>query len=92
MERAALTAKGPKITQEDLVVDEDFAPRRHLDADEYHIPPSGIDFPAAMEAFKRGYIEKALKASGGNETQAARLLKVNHHTFRYHCKKLGLKS
>ena len=92
MERAALIAKGPKIDQEDLVVDEDFALCRHPEADEYYIPPSGVDFPAAMEAFKRGYIEKALKVSGGNETQAARLLKVNYHTFRYHCEKLGLKS
>jgi DNA-binding protein Fis len=34
------------------------------------------------------YIEGALKIANGNESKAAKLLKINHHTFRYRRKKL----
>ncbi|MCG8565912.1 MAG: hypothetical protein MI747_12600 [Desulfobacterales bacterium] len=38
-----------------------------------------------MEEF---YIREAFKLTEGNETQAARLLNINHHTYRYRHKKL----
>ncbi len=47
----------------------------------------GIDYPAALKNFEQHYIEQALKLAGGNESKAARLLGMNHHTFRYHKKK-----
>jgi DNA-binding protein Fis len=34
------------------------------------------------------YIEEALKIAKGNESKAAKLLNINHHTFRYRKKKL----
>jgi len=36
------------------------------------------------------YIEEALKMAGGNESKAARLLNINHHTFRYRRRKLHI--
>jgi len=40
---------------------------------------------------ERHYIEEALKMAGGNESKAAKLLNINHHTFRYRKKKLQIR-
>ena len=48
----------------------------------------GIDYLALKKSFERLYIEEALRLAGGNESKAARLLGMNHHTFRYQKKKL----
>jgi DNA-binding protein Fis len=36
------------------------------------------------------YMEEAMKIAQNNESKAARLLNMNHHTFRYRRKKLLL--
>ena len=51
-------------------------------------PPKGIDLSAELRSVEKFYIETALKKAGGNESKAARLLNMNHHTFRYRKKKL----
>jgi transcriptional regulator with PAS, ATPase and Fis domain len=51
-------------------------------------PPEGIDIVSVQEAMEKHFIEEALKRAGGNESQAAKLLNLNHHTFRYRRKKL----
>jgi DNA-binding NtrC family response regulator len=52
------------------------------------IPPEGIDLTALERSMERFYIETALAMAGGNESRAARLLHLNHHTFRYRRKKI----
>jgi DNA-binding NtrC family response regulator len=55
------------------------------------LPPlsgEGIDLAALLNSVERFYIEEALKLAAHNESQAARLLGMNHHTFRYHRKNL----
>jgi DNA-binding NtrC family response regulator len=52
------------------------------------VTPSGIDLDSLQESFDRYYIIEALRLSGGNESRAASLLNINHHTFRYRRKKL----
>jgi DNA-binding NtrC family response regulator len=55
------------------------------------MPPltaEGVDLTAVEESVERYYITEALRMTGGNESQAALLLKLNHHTFRYRRKKL----
>jgi DNA-binding NtrC family response regulator len=49
---------------------------------------SGFDLPAAMKAIEKNYIDEALALSGGNESEAARLLNLNYYTFRHRRKKL----
>ena len=49
-----------------------------------YFPQEGIDFTAFMEQMKNDYIKTALERTKGNEAKAPRLLKLNHHTFRYH--------
>jgi DNA-binding NtrC family response regulator len=51
------------------------------------IPPEGIDLSRMEQSFERFYIEEAFKMSDGNESKAARLLNLNHYTFRYRRKK-----
>ena len=54
------------------------------------LPDGGLDLSAALAAMERFYIKEALRRTGGNESRAARLLGLNHHTFRYRRKKRGV--
>jgi DNA-binding NtrC family response regulator len=96
IERAALTAQGPQITPADLglapenamgvqgVAAGDTAP--HIAP----LPPEGLDLSAVLSAAEGHYIREALRMAEGNESRAAKLLRMNHHTFRYRRKKLGI--
>ena len=94
VERAVLTAKGNTVTREDLGID------RARPGKEPATPaPMGISFPALtlsgvtldalQESFDRYYLNEALRLAEGNESRAASLLHINHHTFRYRRKRLG---
>ena len=52
------------------------------------LPPEGINLDAHLQSLEKHYIEEALKMAKGNESRAAKLLNINHHTFRYRKKKL----
>jgi len=94
IERGALTGKGPELTIHDLgiaVVHKDEVPE-HVKSETGFppIPPTGIDLYSIQESLEKHYIEEVLKMAGGNESKAARLLNINHHTFRYRRKKLQI--
>jgi transcriptional regulator with GAF, ATPase, and Fis domain len=76
IERAAFHDTTDEITPSDLGV---------LPQDE--VAPGGAGFYEKMEAFGRGLIDDALRQSGGNQAQAARLLGLSYHQFRYYHKK-----
>ena len=92
LERAVLTAKGNELLPVDLGLDshgqkEDKAP----DSDKAGfppLPPEGLDLDTQLHSFEKHFIEQALKMARGNESKAAKLLNINHHTFRYRKKKL----
>ena len=46
------------------------------------IPPEGLDVRAVLHDVERGYYEEALRLSGGNAEQAAKLLGINGPAFR----------
>ncbi len=48
----------------------------------------GMDLKAHLAGVEKEYMKKALDLAGNNESKAARLLNMNHHTFRYRWKKL----
>ncbi len=93
IERAVLMGKGQVVRREDLGITRGgtgasaempatgglFSPP---------MTPSGVDLDSLQESFDRYYIHEALRLSGGNESRAASLLNINHHTFRYRRKKL----
>jgi len=92
IERTVLTCRGSKVTLQDFGLQQP----DHLERSEQIegqvafpcLPEKGIDLVAALESLEKHYISEALKIAGGNESQAARLLNMNHHTFRYRRKKL----
>jgi len=94
VERGVLVGKGPELTREDLGLGEQNIPvDRPPGAEEILrplLPPEGVDLRKAHESVDRHFFREALRNSGGNETQAALLLRINYHTFRYRRKKLGL--
>ena len=92
IERGVLAGKGPELAPKDLGLETGTkATPSQLEAPGTEFPPipaEGIDFPSLQRSFERFYIEEAFRMADGNESKAARLLKINHHTFRYHRKKL----
>jgi two-component system response regulator AtoC len=91
IERGVLTGKGPKLRLQDLGIEHADRSKLWEQAQSETrfppIPPTGIDLNAVQESLEKFYIEEALKMAGGNETKAAKLLGMNHHTFRYRRKK-----
>ena len=92
MERAVLTGKGPELTLQDvgLAVQKQHQASAAATNETGLAPLSseGLNLSEQLESFERHYIETALKIANGNESKAARLLNMNHHTFRYRRKKL----
>ena len=92
IERAVLIGNGPKLNTKELGIDAQS--RREVPATidtKAKLPPfpaEGLDLSEQLQSFERYYIETALKIAKGNESRAARLLNMNHHTFRYRRKKL----
>jgi transcriptional regulator with PAS, ATPase and Fis domain len=92
IERAVLTGKGPELSPRDLGLDPKSQRRQKAPVSEKTelppLPPEGITLDAQLQSLEKHYIEEALKVAKGNESKAAKLLNINHHTFRYRKKKL----
>lgn len=89
MERAVLTAKGDQLTSMDLGLDEIDPGRVMRKIKEAHfppMPPTGIDLDEVRHALDGFYFKEAMKMAKGNVKQAAKLLNIKHHTFRYQLK------
>lgn len=81
VERALILAKGKILGPGDLNLAPGFmeTPRTGIP----DIPDEGL----SLEGVERGLIEKALEKSGGNRSQAARLLKIPRHVLIYRLEK-----
>jgi two-component system response regulator PilR (NtrC family) len=55
-----------------------------------HLPESGLDLERHLEEYERSLLIKALERTGGNRTEAARLLGVSFRSMRYRLSKLGI--
>lgn len=92
VERAVLTGRGPELSTRDLgLFDRQSDPYSHTAAGSATLPTiteAGVDITEIEKAMERYYLEEALRIAGGNESKAARLLNLNHHTYRYRRKKL----
>jgi DNA-binding NtrC family response regulator len=92
IERGVLTGKGSVLTPADLglggaaaktVATPDGTPPAFPP-----IPETGVDLSELERAMETYYIEEAYRMAKGNESRAAKLLNMNHHTYRYRRKKL----
>jgi DNA-binding NtrC family response regulator len=94
VERGVLVGKEPELTRQDLGLGgQDLsgeAPSSGGEILQRLLPPEGVDLGMAHDSVDRHYFREALLAAGGNETQAAQLLRINYSTFRYRRRKLGL--
>ncbi|UCH08167.1 MAG: sigma-54-dependent Fis family transcriptional regulator, partial [Deltaproteobacteria bacterium] len=94
IERGVLTGQGPELKPRDFGIeelrDDEASERKEAHMGFPPLSPAGIDISSVQESLERFYIKEALKIAGGNETKAARLLNLNHHTFRYRRKKLNI--
>jgi transcriptional regulator with PAS, ATPase and Fis domain len=92
IEKAVLTGKGPELSPIDLGLEsQSHREQKVLDSTTTRfpaLPPEGINLDAQLQTFEKHFIEEALKMANGNESKAAKLLNINHHTFRYRRKKL----
>ena len=91
MEAAVLVGKGPELLMSHLDSvglshpQESELPAKVKDLNTF--PAEGIHLESQLNSIEKHYIETALKMARGNESKAARLLHINHHTFRYRRKK-----
>lgn len=92
VERAVLIGKGPELEFRDLGMEERAGSAGRTGGERRYppLPADGMDLRTAQESMEKFYLQEALKLTGGNESRAAALLNLNHHTFRYRCRKLGL--
>jgi len=92
IERAVLTGKGAELSPRDLGLDSKIQHEQKAPFSEKAefptLPSEGIVLDAQLQSLEKHYIEEALKIAKGNESKAAKLLNINHHTFRYRRKKL----
>lgn len=87
IERAVLLGAGPELQVQDLRLDKGSL-RAGGPVELPVLTSAGVDLEQLETNVQRYYIDTALSLAGGNETQAAKLLGMNHHTFRYRRKKL----
>ena len=92
VERGVLIGQGPSLEIDDLGLEGKYDSETWNQANDGKlyspIPSEGMDLVATQESMERYYIEEAVKIAEGNESKAAKLLNMNHHTFRYRRKKL----
>ena len=54
------------------------------------LPEEGLDLEALLADVEKRYLQEALRRTGGNKTEAARLLGITFRSFRYRLERLGL--
>ncbi len=88
VERGILVGHGPELTPQDLGLEGGFegVPPQPAEGDGTipTLPDEGLD----LQALEEHYLREALKKAEGNETKAAKLLRMSYYSFRYRRKKL----
>ncbi len=92
IERGVLIGKEPYLTVQALGLDSvktNTASESDINAAKlFDFPPTGIDLDDLQQSIERFFLDKAYEMAGGNESKAAKLLNMNHHTYRYRRKKV----
>ena len=82
VERADLLAEGERLVPEDFPL----GTPGGSSLDGFRLPPAGVN----LEELERDLVVQALRRTGGNQTQAAKLLHLNRDQIRYRIEKFGL--
>jgi two-component system response regulator AtoC len=92
IERAVLLENGNMITVRSLQLGAGHIIRKKVNTVissekiDVEIPAQGV----SLDEIEKAYLEKALILAKGNQSKAARLLKLSREKFRYRCKKYDL--
>jgi DNA-binding NtrC family response regulator len=89
VERAVVMSRGETVELDELPAALRTNPRKDLTISE--IPPEGLDFRFAVDAFKSQLIARALEQCGGVQRKAARLLQLSPTTLNEMVHKYELK-
>jgi len=90
MERAVLTAKNEFLSVKDLGLENVKTGHVVEDGKSLNLAPlspAGMDLDSLRDSIDMFYFKEAMKLTRGNESKAAKLLHLKHHTFRYRYKK-----
>jgi two-component system response regulator PilR (NtrC family) len=91
IERAVTLAPGDRVSAEALPTLKGLsATDSTLGVPATTLPEEGLDLERVVEDFERSLIIRALERTGGNRTEAARLLGVTFRSLRYRLSKLGI--
>lgn len=92
MEAAVIVSNNAELVLEDLEASIRVAvpgfDTSTTNADVTNFPAEDFCLVTMLEHMEKKYIQKAMQLANNNESQAARFLGMNHHTFRYRRKKL----
>jgi DNA-binding NtrC family response regulator len=95
IERSVLVASNQLLGVEEMGLffneTKDLVPEKIVESSLDSLPDEGVHLVDLLSDIERQYMSLAMKQSKGNESQAAKLLNLNHHTFRYRWKKLSKK-
>ncbi len=86
VERACILRRGDELTPSELGLPGVASPRGEVGGLSLEIPPEGI----SLEEVEKELIRKALTRSGGNRSEAARLLKIPRHVLIYRLEKFAM--
>jgi two-component system, NtrC family, response regulator PilR len=90
VERAVALATEPYVVRADLLgrygEEDDVSPDKELPV----LPPDGIDLDARLGELEKSLLVQALERTGGNRTNAAKLLQMSLRSLRYRLAKYGL--
>jgi two-component system response regulator PilR (NtrC family) len=92
-ELANVVERAATLSDESIIGPEALPPAlrgAELRAAPAEIPTSGIDLQAHLDALERRALEQALERTGGNKTEAARLLALTFRSLRYRLAKFGI--
>ena len=56
------------------------------------LPQDGLDLEAYVEKMQKGFLEEALRRSGGVQVKAAQLLRMSYRSFRHYMQKYNIPS
>ena len=90
IERGVLIGEGPELMPLDMGFDENNQTLEQQSGNIVFSPitSKGIDLTQIQRNLEKFYIDGAFQIAKGNESKAAKLLDINHHTYRYRRKKL----
>ncbi len=90
VERAVALASEPYVVRRDVQGSSHFAPVTTEPAQLRELPPEGLDLDQVLGEFEKNLLLQALERTGGNRTNAAKLLRTTFRSLRYRLVKYGL--